>query len=392
MKKLFLNLMMVAAFWVPVVLTSCDKDDNKDGDNNGTNGEPGVVTPWEGHELVGKITSPKELDANVVYDLIGPVIVEEGGSLTIPAGTRIQAVDGFSCYILVARGGKIFVNGTAEKPVTMTSGNEKPAAEDWGGLIINGAAPLAGGTEGSTEINTNYMYGGTNADDNSGVVKFLKIEYTGARNGANIEHNGLTLNGVGRGTEIHDIFIPNGADDGIEFFGGTVDVSDLLVVNSDDDMFDMTQGWVGTLKNCYGIWETGFTSGESDPSGVEADGNFDGNSPAQTGQSDFTIENMTIVNNGVDMNNILKIRRGATATIINALVEGTGTVKETGFVVDMTDSKGNGSTASKISITNKMTNPVAATKFGTDLFPNVTVGGNNTGCSSSIFGWTGYIF
>ncbi|MDR1678473.1 MAG: hypothetical protein LBR81_01715 [Prevotellaceae bacterium] len=394
MKKLFLRFVMAATLIAPVVFTSCsDDDDDKGGD--------GVTETFtvENGEMMGRLKSAYTLDADV--ELVGPVIVESGASLTIPAGRTIKAKGGFSCYILVLQGGKIFVNGTAEAPVTMTSGAMKdnapnPKAMDWGGLIINGRAPLADGITRSTEINTNYPYGGNDANDNSGVIKYLKLEYTGAKNGNDVEHNGLTLNAVGRATVIENIFIPYSGDDGIEFFGGSVSVKNLLVVNSDDDMFDVTDGWNGTLENAYGIWKDGFSSAESDPSGVEADGNMDGKFDKAPNMSNFTIRNMTIENNGVLMNNVLKVRRGATAHIINAVVKGSGTVKPTGYVVDMTDGAGNGNTASEISITNAMTNSVIPTNFGTDLYPNVTVNPTpaNTGCENpaTLFSWTGYQF
>ncbi len=389
MKKLFLNFLMAAAILAPLTLTSCDKDDDNGGD--------GVKETFtiENGEMMGRLKSSFTLNEDV--ELVGPVIVEDGATLTIPAGRTIKAAGGFSNYILVLQGGKIFIEGTAENPVTMTSGamkdgNPNPKAMDWGGLIINGRAPLADGLQRSTEINTNYKYGGSDPTDNSGKITYLKLEYTGAKNGNDVEHNGLTLNAVGSGTIIENIFVPYSGDDGIEFFGGSVNVKNLMVVNSDDDMFDVTDGWSGTLENAYGVWKSGFTSGESDPSGVEADGNMDGKFPTATRMSNFTIKNMTIENNGVEMNNVLKIRRGATANIINALLKGNGTVKTSGAIVDMTDGAGNGNTASNISITNNLSTTVADYKFGTDLFPNVKVEAGNTGCANpaTIFAWTGY--
>ncbi|NDV46301.1 hypothetical protein D0T49_04520 [Paludibacter sp. 221] len=385
--KFFLRFFAVIILGLPVVFASCD---------NGNEPEP---EPTVENNLSGSVTNIKTLDASIAYLLDGPLIVEEGGVLNIPAGTSIKAKKGFSSYILVLQGGKINVNGTAEKPVKITSNEAKPEAGDWGGLIINGRAPLAGGAIGSTEINSAYTYGGTNAADNSGSITYLILEYTGARSSADVEHNGFTLNGVGNGTKIENIYIPNGSDDGVEFFGGSVNVKNLLVVNSDDDMFDVTQGWNGTLENCYGIWEAGYSSTESDASGVEADGNFDGNFPAHTGQSDFTIKNMTIdlrlaasSDPKQQMNNVLKIRRGAKANIVNALVKGTGSVKSAGAVIDMTDKKGNGNTASTISITNQLTSNPAEYKFGDDVFLNVKIEAGNTGCPANNFNWTAYNF
>ncbi len=392
MKKFFLSFVMALAILVPTVLTSCEKNDGGNGNNN----------LLEGNELGGSagldINTVVELDASVEYKLTGKVVIKDGGELRIPAGTVIKAeknkeevnYDGFEKYILVAQGGKIFINGTAQKPVTMTV---KVAGTRWGGLIVNGRAPLSGGEISTAEINDDYAFGGNNADDNSGRITYLKLEYTGEKNSAEVEHNGLTLNGVGRGTVVENIYIPHGMDDGIEFFGGNVNVKNLLVVNSDDDMFDATQGWSGTLENAYGVWTAGFASGEKDPSGVEADGNYDGLTPSQTGQSKFTIRNMTIENNGVEMNNVIMIRRCATATIENALLKGSGTVKSSGFVVNVLD-KGSSSDkaniATSVNITNKMTNSVADTNGGSE-YPNITVGGNNTGCTAD-FSWSGYNF
>ena len=179
-----------------------------------------------------------------------------------------------------------------------------------------------------------------------------------ARSTADIEHNGLTLNGVGSGTKIENIYVLESADDAIEFFGGTVNVTNLLAVNPDDDMFDFTQGYSGTLKNCYGVWENGYTSTEADPRGIEADGNLDGLYPTHLRQSDFRVENMTIVNNAADkadnvdrMQDVIKIRRGAKAAIVNALVKGTGGSID---LIDMSDSKGAGNADSSVSITNSL--------------------------------------
>jgi hypothetical protein len=386
-KMFFLSFLVAAVLMASVVLTSCNKDD-----------EP-KPEPVVENNLSGSITNAKTLDATVAYLLDGPLIVEEGGVLNIPAGTVIKAKKGFSSYILVLQGGKINVNGTAANPVKMTSNSTNPEAGDWGGLVINGRAPLAGGTTGSTEINSAYTYGGTIANDNSGTITYLILEYTGARSSADVEHNGLTLNGVGNGTVIENIYIPNGSDDGIEFFGGTVNVTNLLVVNSDDDMFDVTQGWTGTLKNCYGVWEAGYSSTEADPRGVEADGNLDGNFPAQSGQSDFRIENMTIdlrlapsTQFAEQMQDVIKIRRGAKATIINALVKGTGTAMD---LIDMTDGKGSGDAGTAISITNVLTNPVAGKLINTPAdmdITNLKIEAGNTGCPTNIFSWTGYQF
>lgn len=372
-----------------MVITSCKKDDSEE--LNKTNSE-----------LSGSISSAKILDASITYNLTGPLIIEDGASLTIPASTTIKAKKGFNSYILVLQGGKIHVNGSADKPVRMTADIEHAEAGYWGGLIINGKAPLSGGTIGSTEISSAHQYGGTNPNDNSGSITYLIIEYSGARSSADVEHNGLTLNGVGNGTVIENIFIPNGSDDGIEFFGGTVNVKNLLVVNSDDDMFDFTQGYSGTLENAYGIWENGYSSSESDPRGIEADGNLDGNFPTHTGQSNFQVKNITFdlkllkstdndVSNVTDkMQDVIKIRRGAKVTISNALVKGSGTAID---LIDFSDGKGTGDNSSVISLTNTLTNNILGKEINpTAGFPNAQIKSGNTGCPTNIFAWTKYNF
>lgn len=393
MKKFFISFMMFAVLLSSVVLTSCGKDDPDNVDD-----KERVHKLADEGILLGRLKDKLELKAGTEYALTGNFIVEENGELHIPAGTVIKANEGFGNYILVLQGGKIFVNGTAQAPVTMTANKANAAQGHWGGLIINGRAPLAGGTTGTTEINTEYKYGGTNVADNSGSITYLKLEYTGARSNADVEHNGLTLNGVGNGTRIENIFIPNGADDGIEFFGGSVNVKNLLVVNSDDDMFDFTQGYTGTLENAYGIWESGYSSSESDPRGVEADGNLDGDFPNHTAQSDFTIKNMTIelrlaALNDKDhpdfkkktMQDVIIIRRGAKATIENALVKGVGTAQD---VIDLNGAN----TGTAISLTNQLTSVTDKLINPEAGLPNVKIEAGNTGCPTDIFSWTGYQF
>lgn len=382
MKKFLFSLMMLVTMSTLLVLTSCDNESG-----------PIDKTDEEDKNLVGSINGVKNLDKTVEYLITGPVIIEEGGTLNIPAGTVIKAKQGFENYILVLQGGKINIAGTASEPVTITADKNNAEQGHWGGLIINGKAPLSGGEIGTTEINSDYQYGGSNVADNSGSITYLKLEYTGARSDANVEHNGLTLNGVGNGTKIENVYIPNGADDGIEFFGGSVNVKNLLVVNSDDDMFDFTQGYIGTLENAYGIWDPGFVSSEEDPRGIEADGNLDGNNPTQSGQSDFTVKNMTIDLNlapskdeGFYMHDVIKVRRGAKATIENALIKGDGQAKD---LIDVNDGKGTGEAT--ISITNALsTSLTGETINGTTAA--VTFEEANTGCPTDIFDWIGYEF
>ena len=382
MKKLLLFLSLTT-----LIFAGCSDDDDNDGGNL-----------FEGTNLVGNITEDVSLDASKVYSLTGTLSVKSGATLTIPAGTVIKAAagsTGFSQYIIVEQGGKIMAEGTASKPIKFTSGAASPAPGDWGGLIINGYAPISGassGTTAGTEIDDTKPYGGTNANDNSGVLKYVILEYTGAQATETIEHNGLTLDAVGSETVIENIYVPYSADDGVEFFGGSANITNLLVVNEDDDMFDCTQGWTGTLKNAYGIWMAGFTSTEGDPRGIEADGNFDGNGSTHVDQSNFKMQDITIVNNSsFTMNDLIKIRRGATATITNAIAKN-GT---TGDGIDLTDGKGDANSATSINLT--ITN-VTYASGGVQVHQpaisigTITVGTGNTGANTSVFSWTGFSF
>lgn len=366
--------------------TACsDDDDNK-------------VTPpvTELTTLTGSITSNQTVKAGEIT-LDGATIVRDGATLTIPAGTKIVAKNQ-SSYLLIEKGGKIVAKGTAASPITFTSNTTTAGA--WGGLIINGKAPLSR-AEGSTstfgtEINDQIQYGGSDAADNSGELDYVVLEYTGANISDDKEHNGLTLNGVGNGTKINNIYIKDGADDAIEFFGGSVNVTNLLVVNSQDDMFDFTQGYTGTLKNAYGIWTSSFTTDEGDPRGVEADGNHDGNGSNHIAQSDFKMEDITIIHNATaagkagEMNDVIKVRRGAKATITNLLIR-LGATSTFGDIIDLEDGKGAGNSGSSITYTFLPESKYDAAKVKA-VGASVTKNTSATGANTSVFAWTKYSF
>lgn len=381
MKKVLLILAAVA-----IAFTSCDDDDNVNGDN-GNNGES--------LNLSGNLTSDRALIAGQPYMLNGPLFVRSGATLTIPAGTTITAIaGGTDVYILVERGATIIADGEPNAPIRFTATSPQPGA--WGGLIINGNAFISGQNpqgqnEAGTEVNTGILFGGNNDTESSGIIDHVILEYTGARIDGDAEHNGLTLNGVGSGTTLSNIWITNGDDDAIEFFGGSVNASNIFVVNARDDMFDFSQGYRGTCTNLYGIREAGFNIVTSDPRGIEADGNLDGNSPTDNTQSDFTVNDVTIINNGssTEFADIIKVRRGATATINNAFGSlGQGATAED--FIDLNDSRGTATSATVINATFNGT----AIEDELDNAANATVNisSTNTGADSSVFSWTGYQF
>jgi hypothetical protein len=387
MKKTILSIVTIAS----LVFTGCSLSSD--------DATVIIDNPVTSLNLAGNLTSDLTLQSGVAHNLIGTLLVKDGVTLTIEAGTTINALaGGTDVYLLVEKGGKLIANGTAAKPIVFTSSATNPQAGDWGGIILNGKAPLSrqAGSESNaaTEINNSISFGGSDAADNSGILNYVKIEYTGARIDSESEHNGLTLNGVGSGTTLTNIAILNGDDDGIEFFGGTVNVTNLLVVNAKDDMFDCTQGYSGTWTNIYGIRENGYTAVTSDPRGIEADGNLDGNSPSDINQAIFTVNKVTIINNaaGVEMTDGIKIRRGATALITNAYIAaGPGAIFAD--FVDLTDSKGNANAATNISVVGNIANGVDITDNKTVVGATINAtAGTTGGADKTVFAWTGYAF
>ena len=277
-----------------------------------------IITPSSGiasnpDDFKGEVKSGETvtLDATKTYKLTGAVAVKDGGKLIIPAGTVIQGVGGTSSYITIEQGGQIFANGTATNPVVFTSISATPGS--WGGLVICGRAPINKGTTASSEVG-NATYGGTNATDNSGALNFVRIEYAGANFTPEKEFNGLSLFGVGSGTQINNVSMINGSDDGIEFFGGTVNVSNIISVGNEDDAFDWTEGWNGTATNVYTKRGTGAGN-----RGIEGDNNSNDN--AATPMSNPTIKNITLIGSQtVGETDGMKLREGTNATIDNVVL------------------------------------------------------------------------
>ncbi|MDY0781280.1 hypothetical protein [Tenacibaculum sp. IB213877] len=294
MKKQILTLMMLVASFA--FLTSCGGDDNpiqtatcsdgiQNGDETGVDCGGSSCQPCEeATALEGDVTSNVTLDASKTYELKGAYVVRDGGVLTIPAGTRIEATGGTASYIAVAQGGKIYVDGNSDNPVVMTSGAASPAAADWGGLVVCGKAPTNVGSTATSEV-ADLTYGGTDVNDNSGSIRYLRIEYTGATFNSSKEFNGLSLFGVGAGTTVEYVQSYEGGDDGIEFFGGTVNGKYLVSTNSGDDSIDFADGWAGTGEYWY-------ISGGA-KAGIEGSNN--GDNGDATPVTNATLKNITVV-------------------------------------------------------------------------------------------------
>ncbi|GGG52942.1 hypothetical protein GCM10011414_23240 [Croceivirga lutea] len=216
----------------------------------------------------GEITTDITFETEVTYFLSGTLSIKNGATLTINPGTKIiadvESGNSTSTYIVVRQGGDININGTAAMPVVMESslGN----SGDWGGLVIAGKATTTAGTVAIAEIG-DITYGGSEDTDSSGNINHLIIKNAGAKIDTDSEYNGLSLYGVGSGTVINNIAIIDGLDDGIEFFGGTVDVSNIYLENNLDDAIDYTEGWNGKITNALIV-----NTIDNFSSAIEADG------------------------------------------------------------------------------------------------------------------------
>ncbi|MHB1262925.1 MAG: fibronectin type III domain-containing protein [Gemmatimonadaceae bacterium] len=243
--------------------------------------------------ISGDITSNRTLSRDTTYTLSGFVHVTNGATLTIEPGTKILGdYNTLGSSLFIMRGAKINAQGTKELPIVFTS--SRPAGQrqpgDWGGLIILGNGIInrtgsieiegTGTTTGSTP-GTNYpvVYsGGTDNADNSGVLKYVRVEFAGFAPAPNQELNSFTFAAVGSGTKVSYVQALGGLDDGYEFFGGAVDVDHAVSYETGDDHFDMSTGYQGRLQYVIAFQSTVLTprngagSPSSDPQGIENDG------------------------------------------------------------------------------------------------------------------------
>ena len=367
------------------IATSCINIE--EGDNvSGNGGNTSTIDP---NDFQGNIFTNVSLQANTIYKLTGPLTIQEGASLTIPAGTRIEATGGTSAYIVVAQGGKLYVNGTSTEPVVMTSASSTPAPGDWGGLVICGKAPINSAVSASAEV-SGLTYGGTLPNDNSGSIRYLRIEYSGAIYNANKEFNALSLFGVGSGTIIEYVQFYRSSDDGVEFFGGTVNTSYIVSSYNEDDQFDWTEGWSGT--NNYWFGKLGNNIGNR---GIEAD-NLEANFDA-TPIASPTINNMTLIglgNQGSEPDAI-KLRRGTKTIMSNVVLDnfvtGLNIEHDQTIAFIPTDLKVTNVTFSNITNLSKGKNTLGTTVDVSNSYTETTTAtgaGNGTGVPTWALGWT----
>ena len=310
MKKNWKFATMALIAGVSLFATSCSSDEDPV-NNPGDGGEDTYV-------LDSDITENVTLETGKTYTLNGGVHVKSGATLTIQPGVTIVAQhDETVDYILIEQGAKIDAQGTAAQPIVMTS--EKKEAGAGGGLHICGYAHTNNGS-GKSEIG-NAPYGGNNDADNSGTLKYIRLEYTGYAFDEEHEANGVSFYGVGNGTTVEHLQAYQGSDDGFEFFGGSVNVKYMVVTSCSDDSFDWTEGWNGKAQFLVAYQEGESSLGYACDCLMECDNN--GTNNAATPVAHPTIANATLIGNGGDAQGV-RLRAGTQVELYNTIITGKG--------------------------------------------------------------------
>ena len=305
-------------FTLGLIVSSCEPDE--------------IIDPIENKNKVvtSNITTNTTWYSDTVYQLGGRIAVEDGATLTIQPGTVIKGESGTGANataLIIARGGKIMAEGTPQLPIIFTSVADEitPAQVEegnfaspnldptvnglWGGVIVLGKSKISPKPDNTGEVvevqiegiptsDPNGLYGGNDDNDNSGILSYVSIRHGGTNIGSGNEINGLTLGGVGSMTSINNIEIVANQDDGIEWFGGTVNTSYVVVWNCGDDGIDTDQSWAGNLDNFVVISPAGHCFELDGPEGsYEAGHNISyGDIYVGTGQDLINVDANSIVN------------------------------------------------------------------------------------------------
>ncbi|HMT28576.1 MAG TPA: T9SS C-terminal target domain-containing protein [Bacteroidia bacterium] len=320
-KKLFRKLAFAAIALTAISVTGC-KDDDEDPTPTGPTGTT--------IELTGDINTSALLTANNKYILKGFVYVKDGVTLAIEPGTIIKGDKATKGTLIVERGAQILAVGTAQKPIVFTS--NQPAGSrsygDWGGIIICGRAPInLPGGEGTVEGGTNALYGGTNPADNSGKLKYVRIEFCGIAFQPNQEINGLTMGGVGSGTEISHIQVSYSGDDSYEWFGGSANATNLVAFRGWDDDFDTDNGYSGKIQFAVALRDKDIAD-QSGSNGFESDN--DGQGTLATPNTKTIFSNITVFGPMNDASTVINgqfkraahLRRSTQTCIYNSVMAG----------------------------------------------------------------------
>jgi hypothetical protein len=364
MKKLILSLTILSTIFV-----SCTND-------NGSSTSDPVVG-----EITGTITANKTF-AKGTYTLKGIVKVASGVTVTFDAGSTITAdkATGDNAFV-VLNGGKAIMNGTASEPIIFTEKSGIPGS--WGGIIMYGDAPITGAgglTSLLSEDGNSLNYGGTNAAHNGGSLKYVRVEYAGSKLAdGNKENNGFTFYACGTGTTLDHLVSYKGADDGYEFFGGTVSMTNAISYGNYDDAFDWQDGWRGQLNtNWYGLQVTKGNFGME----IEASSNNNAFGPKVDGITLKRIAGCTPEVVGDVQVDCFQFKKEGNGEYNNIIIDGYGNYTEgstiyQGAAVKIQDAATNTDqvNASRIKLTNvKITNttqtlPVGATSAIVVSFP-----------------------
>ena len=311
MKKLLTILLALGLF-------SCEK--NLGGEEEPIN-VPTTTT------LTGNINTTTTLTSDKVWTLKGYVYVTDGAKLIIQPGTTIVSDVAEKGALCIERGSQIIAEGTQSKPIVFTSGRPEGQRTpgDWGGIVILGRAKTNRSSEPTIEGGIGRPYGGTNDSDNSGVMRYVRIEYAGIAALPNSEINALTLGGVGNGTILENIQTIYANDDAFEFFGGTVNGKNLYAFATADDDFDFDFGYTGTITNGVAKRDPQFVDSGDAGNGVECDN--DGTGSAAQPYTHPKLFNMILVGPNVSTalanhNLGLRFRRSTQFTMKNSIVWG----------------------------------------------------------------------
>jgi len=275
MKKLLLAFAVL-----PIAFSSCVKVDIDDSThNNGGNGG-GCSSGSKQEQIICSRIITGQIADNVTlpkgkYFLKGYVYVTNRATLTLSPGTVIVGDTVLKGALIVERNSRLYAEGTAAEPIVFTSGRAAGSRVpgDWGGIILLGNAPTNHATTPTIEGGVNAQYGGNIANDNSGVLKYVRIEFAGIASDPGSEINGLTLGGVGSGTTIENVQVSFGNDDSFEFFGGTVNAKNLVALATADDDFDFDNGYNGRIQFAVSVRKPDFVDGGDAGNGIECDNN-----------------------------------------------------------------------------------------------------------------------
>ncbi|MDO6596483.1 hypothetical protein Q4512_06125 [Oceanihabitans sp. 2_MG-2023] len=415
MKKLFVSAVAVLALG----FTSCIEDDDtpiiieevtNNYDNSGSSDDDSCIVK------AGGIAVNETWTADNCYILDRKVVVQEGVTLTIEPGTIIKGRAGtgsLSSALIVARGGVLIAEGTASQPIIFTSEADNISIGEtagtnldenniglWGGIIVlgNATCSLSGDVtekqiEGIPASDTFGLYGPGDAgaidDQNSGIIRYVSIRHGGSLLGEGNEINGLTLGGVGSGTTLDHIEVIANKDDGIEFFGGTVSASNLLVWAQGDDGLDIDEAYSGTITNAV------VALGVNSDHALEIDG------PAGSINGACILQDLTLIGNGSINSEYADYRDNAQIATNNVYAfdfgddsdveldnDGIATNYNNGLITfsDWQIVLPTGVTAVEDIFVNKATT-VTVTGFGSEATA-VSAGANTVGADASVLSWT----